>query len=127
MKMEERNVTIPSNVLDSEQKKIIFDIALEEAKKLKISKFQTVFLANMVLGKHRHPSKKIDEIARRAMEKMPERYHKNIIQVAAKTAIDNLEEELSDSETINEEWLRGKIVSNTVNSLTKIVSQKVDK
>ena len=56
-------------------KKLLFEITLEEVKSLKLDKYHTRFLTEMVLRKLRHPEEKMDEIATKTMKVMTKNYH----------------------------------------------------
>ena len=100
-------------------KEEIYMEALLEVVKLKLDDYHTVFLANMVLRKMRHPEEKIPEIAFRVMKKMPRIYKKkkNILELSPEKSLDKLEEKLEECKNIPESLYNGKTVSNVVRYL----------
>lgn len=109
------------------QKEIIYNIALEEVLKLKLDNYHTIFLANMVLRKVRHPEEKMDKIAAKTMKKMLFIYEKkNLVEISSDKCLDNLEEALNRSNSVPQEWLVGQEVSNVVKHLALMVIDKAD-
>lgn len=108
-------------------KELIYNMALEEAEKLKMNGYQTRFLASMVLRKYRHRRENMIQLATKVMKVMPERYteKKNLTAVSAKKSLDDLEIALNDSTTIDEDWLSGQTVSHVVKKMVMIIGEEL--
>ena len=108
-------------------KKIIFETALEEVKKLKLDKYHTRFLTEMVVRKLRHPEEKMDVIASKTMKVMKKNYgKKNLVEVSASKSLNQLEEALNSSDAVPTEWLSGQTVSHVVKILVAQVIEDAD-
>ena len=108
-------------------KTLIYNMAMKEVVNLKLDGYHTVFLANMVLRKIRHPEEKMDKIASKTMKKMRELSEKkNLIEVSASKCLNQLEEALNDSKAVPDEWLAGQSVSNVVKKLVEKVVNVLD-
>lgn len=108
-------------------KKLMFNAALEEVEKLKLDKYHTYFLAEMVVRKLRHPEEKMDKIASKVMKEMKKNYpKKNLVEVSASKCLDQLEVALNDSNEVPTEWLSGQTVSHVVKKLAQIVFDELD-
>ncbi len=107
-------------------KKLIYNVALSEAEKLKLDKYHTCFLAEMVVRKLRHPEEKMDKIASKVMKEMKKNYpKKDLVEVSASKCLDQLEVALNDSDAVPTEWLVGQTVSHVVKKLAQIVFDQV--
>lgn len=105
-------------------KELIYNTALKEVMKLKIDSYHTVFLANMVLRRIRHPEEKMDKIASKTMSKMRKVYtKKDVVEVSAGKCLDQLEEALNNSRAVPDDWLTGQTVSHVVKKLAAIVEE----
>ena len=104
-------------------KEIIYNIALAEVVNLHLDDYHTLFLAQMVLRKIRHPEEKMDEISFKVMRKMSKLYKKkkDVLELSAEKSLDNLEEKLEDCQAIPECLYAGKTVSNVVKYLVQKV------
>lgn len=99
-------------------KKILFEAAFKEVKKLKLDNYHTRFLTEMVVRKLRHPEEKMDTIATKTMKEMKNNYGKrNLVEVSASKSLDQLEEALNNSDAVPTEWLSGQTVSHVVKIL----------
>lgn len=109
-------------------KELIYNTALAEVVKLHLDDYHTLFLANMVLRKIRHPEEKMDEISSKVMKKMTKIYKKkkNVIELSASKSLDKLEEKLEECKGIPENMYAGKTVSNVVKGLCKKVLERLD-
>ena len=108
-------------------KKIIFETAREEVKKLELDKYHTRFLTEMVVRKHRHPEEKMDVIASKTMKVMKKNYgKKNLVEVSASKSLNQLEEALNSSDAVPTEWLSGQTVSHVVKILVAQVIEDAD-
>lgn len=109
-------------------KKLLFEITLEEVKNLELDKYHTRFLTEMVVRKIRHPEEKMDAIASKTMKVMKKNYgKKNLVEVSSTKSLDQLEAALNDSEGVPTEWLSGKTVSRVVKKLAGKVIEIADK
>ena len=109
-------------------KKLLFEITLEEVKSLKLDKYHTRFLTEMVLRKLRHPEEKMDEIATKTMKEMKKNYgKKNLVEVSSAKSLDQLEAALNNSEKVPAEWLSGQTVSHVIKKLAGKVIEIADK
>lgn len=109
-------------------KELIYNAALAEVVNLQLDDYHTLFLANMVLRKIRHPEEKMDEISSRVMKKMTKIYKKkkNVIELSSSKSLDKLEEKLEECPNIPEGMFAGKTVSNVVKALCKKVLERLD-
>lgn len=108
-------------------KTLLYDAATEEVKKLKLDKYHTRFLVEMVVRKLRHPEEKMDKIATRAMKEMSKNYgKKDLVVVSSSKCLDQLEIALDNSEAVPTEWLSGQTVSHVVKKIAGIVLETVD-
>lgn len=95
---------------------------------LKLSKYHTIFLANMVLERIEHPTKTMDKLALDVMKIMPNKMkNKQVVETSIKKSIERLEAELHDceeleriSESEGKDFFSGNIVKNV---LTYFVSK----
>ena len=100
--------------------------AMMQVMELRLDRYHTIFLANMVVRRINRPNAKMDVLAEEVMADMPVLYNKkNLIVVSARKSLENLEEALDQSSTIPENWLTGQVVSRTVKELVRRVSAKV--
>ena len=107
-------------------KMLLYNTAREEVEKLKLDKYHTHFLVEMVVRKIRHPEEKMDKIATKAMKEMRKNYSKkNVVEVSAKKCLDQLESALNDSDEVPQDWLLGQTVSHVVKKLAEIVIASV--
>lgn len=104
----------------NEKQKAVYDAAFEEAKKLRIGKYHTEFIAYMIYRKVRHPKEKMDVLAVKAMNHMAKK-RKNCIKTSAVKSLEALEEALDGSSKIPDELFAGKPVANIVKKLAKNV------
>lgn len=85
-------------------------------------------MAQLALRRYKVETKKksetIDESARKVMARMPELCrktkdlkHKRIIETSSAKSLAKLEEELCDSASIDEDLLRGDIITNVIDFL----------
>lgn len=89
---------------------------------LKLSKYHTIFLANMVLERIEHPTKTIDRLVSDVMKIMPNKIkNKQVVQTSTSKSIEQLEAELHDceelekiSENEGKDFFSGNIVKNVV-------------
>ena len=108
-------------------KKLIFNVALAKVEELKLDKYHTYFLAEMVVRKLRHPEEKMDKIASKVMKEMKKNYpKKNLVEVSAAKCLNQLEVALNDSDAVPAEWLSGQTVSHVVKKLVQIVFDELD-
>lgn len=108
------------------QKERLINEALAEVMELRLDRYHTIFLANMVVRRINKPTAKMDVLAEEVMADMPLLYEKkNLIVVSARRSLENLEEALDGSKTIPESWLTGQVVSHTVKALAERISAKV--
>ena len=93
-----------------------------------LSKYNSLFLAQLALRRYKVETKKksetIDESARKVMARMPELCrktkdlkHKRIIETSSAKSLAKLEEELCDSASIDEDLLRGDVITNVIDFL----------
>ena len=93
-----------------------------------LSKYHHLFLLQMAIRRYELKRKKrkedIEKTAMKIMKRMPELCkeneglkHKNIIQTSAKKSLEKLEEELCDSENVEERLLRGPVIENVLEYL----------
>lgn len=109
-------------------KKLLFEVTLEEVRKLQLDKYHTRFLTEMVVRKLRHPEEKMDCIAKKTMKEMKKSYgKKNLVEVSASKSLDQLEVALNNSDAVPNEWLSGQTVSHVVKKLVVKVIETVDK
>ena len=100
--------------------------AMMQVMELRLDRYHTIFLANMVVRRINRPNAKMDVLAEEVMADMPVLYDKkNLIVISARKSLENLEEALDQSSTIPENWLRGQAVSHTVKALAERISAKV--
>ncbi len=108
------------------QKERLINEALAEVMELRLDRYHTIFLANMVVRRINKPTAKMDVLAEEVMADMPLLYEKkNLIVVSARRSLENLEEALDGSKTIPKSWLTGQVVSHTVKALAERISAKV--
>ena len=106
-------------------KKLIYEAAWTEAKKLGIDNFNAEFLANMVLRKIRHPEEKMDVIAAKVMQKISVK-DKKIVAVSSAKCLDQLQEKLDSSDNVPEDLKNGKLVSRVVKKLAAKIIENLD-
>lgn len=110
-----------------EEEELIYNIALAETMNLKLDNYHTIFLAQMVLRRIKHPTEKMDKISSKTMKKMPKIYKKKeIVEVSAAKCLDQLEAALDKSDSVPQEWMTGQIVSHVVKKLAQIVISQLD-
>ena len=94
-----------------------------------LSKYNSLFLTQLALRRYKVGTKKknetLEESARKVMSRMPELCrktkdlnHKQIIETSSAKSLAKLEEELCDS-SIEEDLLRGDIITNVLDFLLK--------
>ena len=104
-----------------------FETALEEVEKLKLDKYHTRFLTEMVVRKLKYPEEKMDVIASITMKEMKRSYGKiNLIEISSKKSLNLLESALNDSKAVPTEWLSGQTVSHVVKKLVAKVIENAD-
>ena len=89
---------------------------------LRLSKYHTIFLANMVLERIAHPTKTIDKLVSDVMKIMPDKIkNKQVVETSIKKSLEQLESELHDceelekiSESEGKDFFSGNIVKNVV-------------
>ncbi len=89
---------------------------------LRLSKYHTIFLANMVLERIEHPTKTIDRLVSDVMKIMPNKIkNKQVVQISISKSIEQLEAELHDCEELEKisekegkDFFSGNIVKNVV-------------
>lgn len=114
----------------NEKEELMIGRIMNEVLEMGLSKYNTLFLTQLTLRRYKVENKKkkesLEESVRKVMSRMPELCqknkelrHKRIIETSASKSLLKLEEELCESMTINEDLLRGDIVSNTIAFLLK--------
>lgn len=98
------------------------NVVMGEVMELKLKKYTTIFLANMIIERIQHPTRSIDEIANRVMKLMPSKMRREVVVTSSKKSLQALSEELHDSNQVEElgnmlgkNFFRGDIVKNVVN------------
>lgn len=108
-------------------KELLYNTAMEEAKKLQLDNYHTFFLAEMVVRKLRHPEEKMDKVAAKTMKTMKKNYgKKDLVEVSSSKCLDQLEIALNDSNAVPPEWLSGQTVSHVVKKVAEIVFERLD-
>ena len=106
---------------------LIYNVTVAEVMKLKIDKYHTSFLTQMVLRRIKHPEEKMDRIASKTMKMMPKIYtRKEVVEVSSSKCLNQLEEALDKSDSVPQDWITGQMVSHVVKKLVQIVIAKVD-
>lgn len=112
----------------NEKEQMMVAKIMEKVYDFHLSKYHYLFLSQMAIRRYELSRKKkkedIEKTAVKIMSRMPELCkksqelkHKNIILTSAKKSLERLEEELCDSETVDEGLLRGPVVENVLEYL----------
>ncbi len=114
----------------NEREELLVGRIMNDVLGMGLSKYNTLFLAQLALRRYKVETKKksetLDESARKVMSRMPELCrktkglrHKQIIETSSAKSLSKLEEELYESMTIEDDLLRGDIITNVINYLLK--------
>ncbi len=114
----------------NEREELLVGRIMNDVLSMGLSKYNTLFLAQLALRRYKVETKKksetLDESARKVMSRMPELCrktkglrHKQIIETSSAKSLSKLEEELYESMTIEDDLLRGDIITNVINYLLK--------
>ena len=115
----------------NEKEELLVGRIMNDVLGMGLSKYNTLFLSQLALRRYKVETKKkksetLDESARKVMSRMPELCrktkglrHKQIIETSSSKSLSKLEEELCESLTIDEDLLRGDIITNVIDFLLK--------
>lgn len=112
----------------NERDQIMVAKITEKVYDFQLSKYHYLFLLQMAVRRYELSQQKeeeeIEQTVMEIMQRMPnlckqhnKLRHKNIVQTSARKSIERLEEELCDSENIDERLLRGPVIENVLKYL----------
>ena len=118
--------------MDNKERKEILKKIRQEVAKLKLSDYHQKFLGFMILERIEHPTKKINELANMAMQRM-KKEDKGILVTSEMKSLEELEKELDNCEVLNylneQEDLRlfnGKMVKNILIYLVEKITKSYE-
>ena len=109
-------------------KEIIYDSIISEIVKLQLDDYHTLFLANLILRRIRHPEEHMKERVTKVMKKMTVVYQKkkNVIEISSEKCLDILEEKLEECPNIPDHLYSGRTVGNVVKFYTSKVMESLE-